>query len=234
MQKPLNCKAMKRITNLILCLAFCWVGQAQTLFSEENTFFNNEFKLGFVYFLDGEVGSAKLNYNFVLQNMQFVDEENNQILNLPHDRNISHIIIGNNIFVPVGRQGFAVVIQSGPITLLRKKHLVREERQKGAFGTPTTTAAVDVVTQFDFSSMAGLSTAPTNINHRQFNYLAINEYFLMKNRTTHVATRRNFLRLYRDVRPELERFMNTNNIDFQNEQHLRGLTMFANSLLMAR
>lgn len=227
---------MKRIAALMFCLAFFLAGKAQTLFSQENTFFNDEFKHGFVYFLDGEVGSAKLNYNFVLQKMQFIDEESNQILNLPHDRNISHIIIENDIFVPMmGRtQGFAVVIQNGPVTLLRKKHLVREERQKGAFGTPTSTAAVDVVTQFDFSSTIGLSSSPTNMNHRQFDYLAIMGYYLMKNRQAYQATRRNFLRLYREVRPQLETFMRENIIDFQDEQNLRGLTMFANSLLMAR
>ncbi|MCL2417294.1 MAG: hypothetical protein FWD02_05095 [Bacteroidales bacterium] len=223
---------MKRLLTLILCLIVGWVGQTQPPFSQENTFFNDEFKIGFVYFLDGEVGSSMLNYNFVLQKMQFV--ENGQVLNLPHDRNISHIIIGNDIFVPVGRQGFAVVIQNGPVTLLRKKHLVREERQKGAFGTPTATAAVDVVTQFDFNSVVGLSTSPTNIEHRQFNYLAITGYYLMKDRNAHQATRRNFLRLYRPVRSQLETFMQENNIDFGNEQHLRGLTLFANSLLIAR
>ena len=224
---------MKRLATLMLGLALSLGAQAQTLFSEENTFFNDEFKLGFVYFLDGEVGSAKLNYNFVLQKMQFIDENENQILNLPQNRNISHIIIGTDIFVPVGRQGFAVVIQNGPVTLLRKKHLVREERQKGAFGMPTATAAVDVVTQFDFSSQAGLSSAPTTMNHRRFDYLAITEYFLMRDRTAHPTTRRNFLRVYREVRTQLEAFMQKNTIDFGNEQHLQGLTRFANSLLMA-
>jgi len=224
---------MKRLTTLMFCMVLCW--GSQTLFSAESPFFNDEFKVGFVHFLDGETGSATLNYNLVTQEMQFLDHQNNNaILTLVRDPNISHIIIGNDIFVPVGRQGFAVVIQNGPVSLLRKTHLVREERQKGAFGTPTTTAAVDVVTQFDFNSMAGLSTAPTQLAARPIDFLAINEYFLMKNRVPHAATRRNFLRLYREVRPQLETFMRENNIDFQNEQNLRGLTMFANSLLMAR
>ncbi|MCL2415145.1 MAG: hypothetical protein FWC94_07910 [Bacteroidales bacterium] len=226
---------MKRLIILVFCLVLCWGAQAQIRFSAESPFFNDEFKVGFVHFLDGETGSAELNYNLVTQEMQFLDHQNNNaVLTLVRDPNISHITIGTDTFVPVGRQGFAVVIQNGPVTLLRKKHLVREERQKGAFGTPTTTAAVDVVTQFDFNSMVGLSSAPTQLAARPIDYLAITEYFLMRDRGAVLATRRNFLRLYRDVRSQLERFMNENNIDFQNEQHLRGLTMFANSLLMAK
>jgi hypothetical protein len=222
---------MKRAIILILSLTVCLVGQTQTVESRENPFFYDEFKLGFVYHLDGEVVIAKLNYHMVFQEMYILEPETDRVLILVHNTDVTHITVGDDIFVPIGRQ-YAQVIQDGPVTLLRKRHFVRQEKKKGAYGTPTATAAVDMASHWNFSN-AGNAPSSQYIGV-PVDYLVLTEYFLMKDRKAHLATRRNFLNLYSDVKPLLDRFLRENSVDFKNEQHLRGLTKYANSLLLAK
>jgi len=257
---------MKRIIILLYCLAVCLIGQTQTTITAETPYFYDEFQIGTVFFLNGEQSRAKLNYNFVLQEMQFINHQTDQILNLVRDHTLTHIKIGKDIFVPVGRQGYAFVIQDGPITLLEKRQLVQEERKTGAYGMPAATASIDNLTHFNFSNasditlssgtMGAVRTVATDgsravtwsgtgdeINNtgasqpryisQPIYYKVLTEYYLMKDRRTYAATRRNYIRLYSQIRPQLEEFLKENNVDFKNDQHLRGLLMFSNSLLKA-
>jgi hypothetical protein len=95
-------------------------------------------------------------------------------------------------------------------------------------GTTTVSGAID------HGGLGGGVGSSGTLQHLKLliEYRIDREYWLMKNRNVYPATRRNFLRLYSEVRPQLETFMRENNINFRDEQHLRSLTMFANSLLI--
>jgi len=224
---------MKRMIVTTITL-LCWLlGQAQSEVSQERSFFYDEFREGTVFFSEGNPVRANLNYNFVSQQMQFLD--NDVILDLVRQSKITHIEIGDDIFVPLGNRGFAHVIRHGPIMLLRRTHIdIVARRGQGAYGIPTNTAAVSIPPYLRTAPIGGVLASTFNYLPQQTEYRVRIHFYLMKDSNTYSATRRNFLRLYREVRPQLETFMRENNIDFQNEQHLRGLTMFANSLLMAR
>jgi len=228
---------MKHLVVLVICLLGYLVSQAQVIadVQEERPFFYDEFRVGIVHFMYGDPIRAMLNYNFILQEMQLIHPETNEILNLVRQANLTHIEIGNDIFVPVRNQGFAVIIQDGPITLLHKKHIVIRDARRGAYGIPLNTATVDRLTYLHVGTGGQGSPAPlTNRLPQNTEHRVRHQHYLMKNNVVYQATRRNFLHLYREVHPQLETFIRKNNIDFRNEQHLRSLTMFANSLLMAR
>jgi hypothetical protein len=225
---------MKRSILAALCLAVqvtVWTQNSQP--SVQRPYFYDEFKSGIAFFSSGEVSVAEFNYNFVLQEMQFLDRRNNnQILNLVRQSSLTHIEIGKDIFVPAGKTGYAVVIQDGPVTLMKKRHLIRYAKKTGAYGTSATTASIDLVDYLS-TGVDLVTSQSTQFFNPEYSYLEKNEYFLMKNKKTYTATRKNFLRLFSEIKPQLEKFISENNIDFRNEQHLRGLTKYANSLLLA-
>jgi hypothetical protein len=226
---------MKRTIILTLCVVIGgWLfAKTQEVSSVERPYFYGEFKFGTVFFSDGRASRAMLNYNFVSQKMQFLDHQNNdRVLDLVHSPDITHIEIGSDIFVPVENFWFGFVIQDGPISLLKRKRVIVEASKSGGYGTPNSTAAADNIGSLQVSGAA--------VGQIQYNFAPATKtrveqrFYLMKDRKTYVASRRNFLRLYPEVRPQLERFFKENRIDFKNEQHLRGLSMYANSLLMAQ
>ncbi|MCL2412696.1 MAG: hypothetical protein FWC98_00980 [Bacteroidales bacterium] len=227
---------MKRIFTLAFCLTSMFVQAQQTDTRDKRVFFYDTFQRGTAFFLDGTFSVAMLNYNFVSGEIQFINHLDGSILNLVRDPGLSHIEIQNEIFVPVDR-GFAVMILDGPVALLQKDRITLRRRTTGALGIETNTATgqedVSLVSIVSLPTAREFETS-TERNPHLINHRIETTFFLMKDQKVYSATRRNFLRLYREVRPQLETFIRENNVDFRNEQHLRGLTMFANSLLMAR
>jgi len=223
---------MKRTIILSIAL-LCWLfGQAQSETTRERPFFHDEFRLGTVFFSEGNTVRAMLNYNFVSQEMQFLNHlENDAILDLVRQPNLTHVEIGDDVFVPVGR-GFAHIIRGGPVMLLKRKHIdIVAGRGRGAYGSSTNTAAVRTP-PYLIGGIGGATAANFTNLPLETEYRVRLHFYLMKNGSIYSATRRNFLRVYREVRPQLEAFMRDNTIDFSNERHLLGLTNFANSLLL--
>jgi hypothetical protein len=240
---------MRRSLTFITCLIGWLFAEAQmNRITTSNPFFYEEFREGIVFFTEGDPVRVSLNYNFVTQEMEFIDHENSVTLGLVRTPYMTHIEIGNDIFVPIGRRGgWALVIQNGTVVLLEETRFVPEAKRRGAYGTPLTTSSAYSITSLGPGSIIGIggyanhagvggganSSALLHLE-QPVEYRIDREYWLMRDRNLYVATRRNFLRVYREVRPQLETFIEQNDIDFRNAQHLRGLTMFANSLLLAR
>jgi len=222
---------MKRTTVLSIFLCICAFAKTQNTI-EVKPYFYDEFKLGTVFFSEGTPVRARLNYNFVTQEMQFLNHQNNdEILNLVRTPKMTHIEIGSDIFVPVESRGFAHVIVDGPITLLQKKRVFVEADRKGLYGTPTSTAAVETPDNFFERGLTGQRF--TNFVFDTKTRTELKLYF-MKNNRVYTASRRNFLRLYSEIRPQLEKYLSEHDVDFRNDEHLRGLTRFANNLLIAK
>jgi hypothetical protein len=241
---------MKRITILLICL-FGWL----MAYSQSGTspYFYEEFRKGKVFFTEGNPVEAIFNYSFVLEEMQFLDpEDNDQILTLVRRPNMTHIEIGRDIFVPVDRQGWALVLQDGPVTLLQKKHIIPLDK-KGPYGVPLNTSGAQIVS--NLGSVMDASYILGNVGGGQarregssvFDRSAVGlsqlqlenvkteiRHWLMRDQRVFPATRQSFLRVYSEVRPQLERFFEDNRVDFGNEQHLRSLTRYANSLLATK
>jgi hypothetical protein len=227
---------MKKITIFGLCLfAASLFAQVATVASSaiEKQYFYDEFKIGTVHFSQGDPARARLNYNFVDQNMEFVNhQDNDAILVLVRQPNMTHIEIGNDIFVPVENRGFAQVIMDGPVTLLRKKRIHVEGDKTGGYGQPNTTASVANV-----STLPGQSGVQAFINYQfppSVKTRTELSFYLMKNNRVFSATRKNYLRLYSEIKPQLEEYLKQHKVDFKDEDHLRNFSKFANSLMMAK
>ena len=251
---------MKRIIILILCL-FGWaLAQTQTdHITTENPFFYDDFQEGHVFFTEGNPVKVKLNYNFLSRKMQYVDHQNNdRILDLVVKPNMTHIEIGKDIFVPFTNESWAVVIQDGPVALLERKQLT-PSRKKGAYGTTLTTSGAQAVSNFGqvtetasgfetVNQLQEISFTTTSVDrggagggalgtpgirlYPMETYKVETSYWLMKNNRVFAATRKNFLRLHPEIRPQLEKYLSEHKVNFKNYEELQGLTRYSNSLLM--
>ena len=139
---------MKHYFILMICAlsAGCLIAQTDgNRIVTSNPYFFDEFKEGSVFFTEGNPVRVKLNYNFVLQEIEFLDHQNNdQVLTLVRKPNMTHIEVRigteKTVFVPLQKAGWAAVVQDGPITLLEEKRYTPEVSRKGAYGTSLATA----------------------------------------------------------------------------------------------
>lgn len=223
---------MKRLFILIVCLLngwFIWAQESDSI--SEKIYVYDEFQLGTVYYSDGSVSKAMMNYNFVLQTMQFFNHlEDGQILDLVRQPNMTHVKIGKDIFVPVD-QGYAIIVLDGSVALLQKTRVITKKQTTGAYGIPTNTVAVKEV---PITSFAGslYETSSKRISHKDYRIETV--FYLMKNGKIRLATKRNYLKLYPKIKLQIELYLSEHNVDFNNHNSLMELSKYCNGLMLAK
>ncbi|MCL2414634.1 MAG: hypothetical protein FWC94_05205 [Bacteroidales bacterium] len=242
---------MKRTIILLFCLTGWLVGQAQGA-RATNPFLYDEFQRGQVFFIEGDPVDVKINFNILDRDMQFINPKNNdQILFLVRDPNITHIEIGYDIFVLIDREGWALVVQYGPLSLLRTMRPVRE-RSRGPYGTPLATSRTQELSHLNMSNLSfvlslgsglGSSSAGATVSAAAYSqplsalperegFRIETAYWLTRDfQTYRPATRRNFLRLCPNISPQIEELLSQHRADFNNIEDLQALVRFSNFLL---
>lgn len=95
-----------------------------------------------VYFKDGDSAGGRLNYNYLLQSMQFMDPKGDTLV-ISNEKNISYISIGMDTFFY--DNGYYEWIASSATAKLAVKHSLKTAgtQKLGAFGIPSATNKIE-------------------------------------------------------------------------------------------
>ncbi|MCL2417324.1 MAG: hypothetical protein FWD02_05260 [Bacteroidales bacterium] len=241
---------MKRTIILLFCLTGWLAGQTQEA-RAMNPFLYDEFQQGQVFFTEGDPVDVKINFNILDRDMQFINpKDNDQVLFLVRDPNITHIEIGYDIFVLVDRE-WALVVQYGPLSLLRTMRPA-PERPRGPYGVVLTTSGAQELSHLNMSSLSfalsagsgfGSSSGGATVSAAAYSQplraLPVREgfrietaYWLTRDfQTYRPATRRNFLRLCPKISPQVGEFLSQHRVNFSDMEELSALVRFSNFLL---
>ena len=189
-------------------------------------FLFSEFTNGVVY-LKGYKSSAKLNYNMLLGEMQFL--ENGQVLSLANLSDVIMVNINNRRFYPFNNSEFAEELMStGKYQLrVRRKGNVGQHSKKGAYGMDSATSSIT-----SYSSMSSQNqqyeltvSEKVLVSLNYFYYLVgtNGKYTLIKNAKT-------FTKQFSAYRTQIETFVKENKIRFNNEDDLKALLDFCSKL----
>ena len=193
--------------------------------------------------------------------MHFIDFFNEQRLTkLITSSNMTHIRIGNHIFIPLEENEWAMLIEDGRVALLEKRRLAPVGRA-GGYGMTILTGAAESHTNlenvmgsseflgFRTSSNAGLTHSiedwiqigvdadnplvvrlPTEVDFR-----IETTYYVMKDYKTYfAATARNFLALDPQIKPQIQEYLRRRErFSFSDVRDLTGLVVHCNNLLAA-
>ena len=253
---------MKRTFISALCLVGCLVAQTQNRhILGSNPYLYDGFQQGQAFFIEGDPVEARFNYNILLQEMQFIDpRDSTQLWSLAIQPNMTYIQIGNDAFVRLDREGWALVVQDeGPIALLQTMRLVPKDK-KGAYGVPLTTSGAQIVSLSAVGSFTGAmasvdagkisdhaaitnpdpivdrsniseSGAFAGLNMLQ-NFKLETYYWIVRNwEAYYPATRRNFLNRNPEIASQTRRFISEHNVNFYNPEDLKRLVRHSNNLL---
>jgi len=187
-----------------------------------------EFTNGDVYY-NGYKGNGKLNYNMLLGEMQFL--ENNQVLALANVKDVMVVNINNRKFYPFNDKEFTEeLISTGNYQLLvRRKGNAAQYSKKGAYGTTSSTSSI-----ISYSSITS--------DGRQFDLNVIEEvlislncfYYLVGTNGKHVLIKniKTFTKQFPVYRTQIEEFVKDNRTRFDQEDDLKALLKFCSKLGM--
>ena len=184
-----------------------------------------EFSDGFVY-LKGMRSAGKLNYNMLVGEMHFIDNEN-QVLALNTD-DVQMVNIDNRKFYPFNKMEFVEeLLVAGNLQLqIRRKGNVASHSKKGAYGMSSSTSAITSYNSIQGADRTHNLSVIENvmISLNKFYYLVIdNKRFLIKNQKT-------FTKQFSQHKTQIEAFVKDQNISFDNEDDLITLVKYCNTL----
>ena len=193
--------------------------QMQYLFSE---FINGE-----VHYLGLPKGSGKMNYNMLLGEMQFL--ENNEVRALANVKNVIVVNIDNRKFYPYNETEFTEELLSTNHWQLRvrRRGNVAPNSKKGAYGTSSSTSSIT-----SYSSI--------NSGNRQYDLKVVDDvlislncfYYLVGSNEKYVQIRnqKTFTKQFPGHNAQIEAFVKDHNIQFHNEDDLKALLEYCSKL----
>ena len=194
---------------------------------------SNQMQYIFPEFTNGEVfyrgykGSGMLNYNMLLGEMQFL--ENDQVMALANVKDVVVLNIGNRRFYPFNDKEFTEELTStGKYQLrVRRRGNVAQHSKKGAYGMDSSTSAIT-----SYSSINS-DNRQYNLNVQEKVLVSLNyfyylvgtngKYILIKNMKT-------FTKQFPAHRAQIETFVKERQIRFDNGDDLKTLLEYCSNL----
>jgi len=185
-----------------------------------------EFTSGDVYY-KGYNGKGKLNYNMLLGEMQFL--ENDQVMALANVRDVVMMNIDNRLFYPFNDKEFTEeLLSTGKYQLrVRRKGNVAQHSKKGAYGMDSSTSAITSYSSISSDNRQyDLTVAEKVLITMNYFYYLVGpngKYILIRNAKT-------FTKQFSQYRAQIEEFVKEHKIRFDNEDDLKTLLKFCSNL----
>ena len=192
----------------------------------------DEFTDGTVLYKDGSRSKAKMNYNYLVGEMQFMDlSSSNKVLSLANISDVVMVTISDEQFIPLGSDlEFMQLITKGDVRLAAKrKGKARSMGKKGAMGITNPTSRVVSLTEYATDNEVRHVEAAEDMK------ISIdNTYYLYggeKNGVTQIKGVKAYLKNYpKDKSTLIEQYAKDNKVNFYNEKDLIKLTEYCNKL----
>ncbi len=186
----------------------------------------SQFETGSVYFKNGTINSAKLNYNFLFEEMLFL-HPSGDTLTFNNANEIKVILIGKDTFYSVDKRFVKLDAVFGEIKLATATFFTTvSKRRIGAYGS-TIDAGSDPY---------ALLMAPTNnrlgLVPQVVTLIAVGNSLYMGNKFNEFQpiNRRNVLSFFPEKETEVKKYIQTNNVNFFSRSDVLGLIEFMSKL----
>lgn len=184
-----------------------------------------EFKMGEVALKNGTAANVKLNYNSVFGEMQYIDPKNGDTLSLAVEKDIRFIAVEKDTFYY--DDGWLELIGgTSTIRIAKKKLLEITNREKiGAMGIPGF-GAIETYNKFTGSQHMKDLVAMEKLTFTEH----ISYYFGDRFNHFFRANKKGLYKLYGDAHEGIDKWISENKIDLSNEDDLRKLSVYLQSL----
>lgn len=186
-----------------------------------------EFLPGSVYFRNGRIATARLNYNYFYGEIEFIDQKKDTLLLNDKDF-MDSITVGSEIFYYLPKHGHVREIKNyGKVKLCEKQVLaVLDNERESAFNHYSATSAIS--NYKTFSNQNGTQwMKPTDkvVFKRKSDY-----FFIDRNQHFYFPSKATLLKLFRDNNKEINDYLKVENINFSKQSDLMKLLEFCSTL----
>ena len=179
------------------------------------------FRQGVVTYRNGQVFERAMNYNKVLETIQFIDEKNDTLA-IANEGAVKDITIGEDVFVflPVCYQ---VLAPAAEVKLYKhEKMRIADIRRKGLYGIPNTSAAIESLNQV----YSWMSSYQLDVNELLLLSKTTEYYIMGENEELIPAGKKNVLRRFPGKQKQVTEYVNAHSISFSKEEDLVKLVKF--------
>ncbi|HLO81422.1 MAG TPA: hypothetical protein VK166_10705 [Chitinophagaceae bacterium] len=175
-----------------------------------------EFKAGFAHFRNGNLGGSKMNYNYLISEMQFINGADTVSVNKAED--IKFIVIEKDTFYYV-KGWVRQLATSGEVKLGEKKSLAFSNREKiGAFGTSGGGSSIDAV-----ENVSTVSNIQKSLEAKQMLSFAEYSVFYFADRFGEYrqATKKSLANMFGKNHPGFEKFLEEGKFNYFSETDMK-------------
>jgi hypothetical protein len=184
-----------------------------------------EFQSGRVVFKDKPAIKCQLNYNFLLDEILFIDANGNK-MSLANTEDVLQVFISTRLFIPT-LKGYFEVIERGPVSLLYKWTCkIIEKGKEGALGLTTDAPSVYQMNQISFDAR----TWKLDVDKEATIFVEVIPYLKTRSKCVPVKGIKDFLKAFPGKSSEIKLYIAQNPVDFKKEADIRRFTKYCNSL----
>lgn len=180
-----------------------------------------EFKTGKVNLTNGKSTFVKLNYNFLVEEMQFIDRSGDT-LSLADPAAVKKITVGDHSFFY--NKGFLELIEDyHPVKLAIKQRIrVVNREQVGAYGQASGASSV-----MSYNNMTeGVQTLDLKLNENLTLAKEASYYIIDKKNRSYVASKKGIQKVFPKQKSEIEKYLKENRVDFGKEEDMKKLIAY--------
>jgi hypothetical protein len=183
-----------------------------------------KFTDGLLKMKDGNLAGGKLNYNTVLDEMQFINEKN-EILSVADPSVVVQVAIGERKFYYLKNYFFELVVD-GNILLYSRIHVKRFEEKIGAYGGTSSTSSITSVSSYtsDIGTVTKLNAGvKVSLLKEVIYYIAINGKYKL------VLTKNDLFKLFPVNKDLIRQEMDKENIKFDSVESFKRIIDWINT-----
>jgi hypothetical protein len=195
----------------------------------------DQFRTGRVLYLNGSTATARLNYNVILGEMQFIDSRGDTLA-LADESLLRLVSIGGvgssqeDLFVYDKTRGYLALVADYKGTKLAEKEGLRmaKSEKQGGYGQSSGSSAI---TTYQFYSPGSTSISKLD---GQGDLLLIKDkmYFIVdQNGRTYLANKANIVKVFSKHRDQVITYLANESVDFRQEKDLKKLLSYCADLL---
>jgi len=186
------------------------------------------FQSGTVSFYNGKSSSGKLNYNILLDDVQFVDRARDT-LSIANPETIKQVRIGDDTFYYDVEHGYVEVLEEylGVKLALHQEFIPRNRENTGAFDQATETSSVRNYTALNTTGgMNKLTVKGDLLISQKATYLLLD-----KNQRVVRLNRNGVLRVFKPEKKKINAYIKENNINFNRLEDIKTLLEFCSEAM---
>jgi hypothetical protein len=195
----------------------------------QDSYLYAQFSPGVVHYRTGQPVNARLNYNLLLREIQFISPRGDTLA-LDQEHTIRQISLLGDTFIFDSNTGFIQVLGGdAPLRLAVSQYLQNAGIDKqGGYGQSTGVSSIK-----NLSSFSDNNSSISHLNMKgDVVYSLRKAYFLVdQNELTYAATRKRLIKLFPHQKKQIEEYLRQQPVQFDNQDDLQRLVVFCSNLL---